>query len=122
MFDCQSLPEDNEELSKVLVDLPIVPGESASSSPVELESLLAYLRLEAPGGEQLAADSLTFERTVDLGDAQYWVWSFREPETGEPSYATVRRDSDGTLTSGYEIDYYDLSPAQFVVAEYCGCW
>lgn len=115
------LPEDNEQLSKVLVDLPTVPGESASSSPIALESLLAYLRLEAPGGEELTADSLTFERTVDLVDAQFWVWSFREPETGDRSYATVRRDSDGALTSGYEADY-GLSPAQFVVAEYCSCW
>lgn len=106
----------------VLVDLPDVRGESGSSSPVAVESLLAYLRREAPGGDQLSVDSLRFERTVDLSDAQYWVWSFREPGTGVRAYATVRRSADGTLTSGYEADYFGLSPAQFVVAEYCGCW
>ncbi len=122
MFDCESLPEDNEQLGTVPVELPSIPGESESSCPVEIESVVAYLRMEARGGDQLTVDDLTFERTVDLGDAQFWVWSFRELEGADRAYATVRRNPDGALRSGYEADYYGLSPAQFVIAEYCGCW
>lgn len=83
--------------------------------------MLTYLRLEASGGDRLTSADLRFERTVDLVDAEYWVWSFHHPDGGARAYVVVRRDASGTLRT-YDTDYYGLSPVQFAVGAYCGCW
>jgi hypothetical protein len=122
MFDCGDLPEDNEDLSGVAVDLPRLVDDSVSSCPVGIEELLDYLEVEVPGGDSLKAEDLAFLRTAELGDARYWIWSFHEPAGGALAYATVRLDPDGTQTRSYEGDNYGLSPEQFLVGEHCGCW
>ena len=122
MFNCQDLPKDNEDLDSIRVDLPRLSDDSPESSPVGVIELLDYLGLEAPGGSALSAEDLIFRRTIDLGDAQFWIWSFDEPEGRQPAYATIREDIDGTITIGYDSDNYGLSPEQFVVGEYCRRW
>ena len=80
MFDCGTLPEDSADLARVSVELPTVGRDTPSESPVDIPNIIDYLSREAPGGEQLSVADLSFQRTVDLGDAQYWVWSFHEPD------------------------------------------
>ena len=122
MFDCQDLPADNEDIVHVVIDLPFLADDSPGSSPVAVDRLLGYLSLQAPGGGLLTVADLNFRRTADLRVARYWIWSFVEPDGRAGAYATVRQDSDGTITMGYDTNDYRLSPEQFIVGEHCGCW
>jgi hypothetical protein len=113
MFDCGNLPEENEDLSGITVDIPRLNDDTMSSCPVGLDELLDYLELEVPNGGSLKAEDLLFLRTAELGDARYWIWSFREPDGGELAYATVRLDPNGTQTRGYRRTITGSRPSSF---------
>ena len=121
MFDCSTLPDENERLAEVQVELARLSDDTPASAPLTIGELMKYLALEVPGGDKLTTVDLEFQRTADLGDAQYWVWSLFEPDTGDRAFAIIRQDPDGSLRS-YDTDYYGLSAEQFVLGHYCGCW
>jgi hypothetical protein len=97
-----------------------------------MRRILDYLGLETPDGDPLTSEDLTFLRTARVGDSDYWVWSFVEPEGGEAAFAWVevkprrsrllgRSSGGGRLESiGYETDLYGLSVPQLLVGLRCG--
>ena len=111
----EDMPDDNADLARVSVEFERLTPDSPSGCPVPLEDLLDYLADEVPDGESLTADELTFVRTAKVADADYWVWRFREP--GPMASATVST-SAGEVVTGYEANYYGLTPEQFVLGDY----
>lgn len=114
------LPRDNADLAKVAVSLRRLHPDSLEGCPVSMDELLDYLALEVPHGELLTEEDLSFIRTADIKGSKYWIWSFHEPG-GSDAFATVSRDRNGTTTIGYEANYYNLSPEQFVIGSYYRC-
>lgn len=82
MLTADELPGDNADLASVEVDFPRLSPDSPDASPVPTSELLAYLSDEVPDGDALSQGDVPFVRTARVGDAQYWVWRFREP--GQP--------------------------------------
>ncbi len=111
------MPEDNADLATVQVEFPRLADESPASCPVPMEDVLDYLSMEVPDGARLTPEDLSFRRTARVADADYWVWSFTEPD-GQTAYVSVSVDGSGTATIGYEVDYYSLTPEQFMLGNY----
>lgn len=112
------MPDDNADLANVEVDFPRLTPDSADGCPVPMAELLAYLTDEVPDGDSLTPGDLTFVRTARVEDAEYWIWRFREPgPQGENAFAIVSRSGQQVIL-GYEINYYGLSPEQFVLGDY----
>ena len=112
------MPDDNADLARVSVEFERLTPDSPSGCPVPPQDLLDYLADEVPDGELLTAADLTFVRTAKVADADYWVWRFREPgPDGKDAYATVSA-SAGEVITGYEANYYGLTPEQFVLGDY----
>lgn len=117
MIPADEMPDDNADLAGLSPDFPRLDDDSATSCPVPVAELLDYLGDEAPGGERLTGADLSFRRTALVETTRYWIWTFDEPDGGDPAFLTV--SDDGTsLTVGYESDYYGLTPEQFIVGEY----
>ena len=57
--------------------LSVVPGQ--------LERRAEDLADEVPGGGRLTTADLTFCRTALVERSRYWIWSFNEPEGGNPA-------------------------------------
>ena len=111
-------PPDPEELPTLDVELPLLAGNSAASSPVPTTEILEYLAHEA-APEQPTESDLQFLRTARVEDADYWIWRYDE-STGAQCYVTVSRRPDGQTTLGYEENYDRLTPEQFMLGEYHG--
>ena len=116
MMSADEMPDDNAHLASVDIEFPRLEGDSLEGCPVPLGDLLSYLAIEVPDGESLAAEDLTFLRTALVDQTRYWIWSFDEPGGGR-AYATVSAGSEG-VTVGYELDYYGLTPEQFLLGDY----
>jgi len=118
MLTAEELPDDNADLANVQVEFDRLAPDSPDACPVPLKGLLVYLANEVPNGEALTADDLTFARTARVEGTDYWVWRFREPGPGgDNAYATMCRAGQ-QVTLGYEVDYYGLSPEQFILGDY----
>jgi hypothetical protein len=119
VVSADDMPEDNADLARLVVKFDRLLDDSPQSSPVAIQDVLDYLTREVPGGDLLSATDLTFQQTAAVGTTRYWIWSFDEPDGGEPAYATVSEDN-GQLTVGYDANYYGLTPEQFMLGEYHG--
>ena len=113
MLTREEMPDDNAKLAAIPVELP--HGPDRVTPPGEIEpDLREYLRLEGlvPDGELRFLRTAVFERTL------YWVWAF---ETGgEPAYATAyTRNRQSSLCA--QLNYWGLSPEQFVLAVHHHC-
>jgi hypothetical protein len=111
------LPEDNCELAKIAVSFRRLRADSPRSCPVSIGAILEYLSLEVPHGDLLTEEDLSFIRTAEVKGTQYWIWSFHEPGGGD-AFATVRREPDGANVIGFDTNYYQLSPEQFILGSY----
>jgi hypothetical protein len=120
MIGRDEIPEDNRDLASLEVNFPRLAEDSPASCPVSMEELLDYLRLESPDGDGLAAADLRFLRTAQVGDAEYWIWEFHE-SCGGKCYVTVEY-KDGVSCIGYDEDYWNLTPEQYMLGEYYGTW
>jgi hypothetical protein len=117
VLSADQMPHDNADLAALDVHFDRLPDDTADSCPVSMGDVLRYLADEAPGGEQLEPADLVFRRTALIGDARYWIWTFREPDGGDPAYVTVAACA-GSTTVGYDTDYYGLSPEQFMLGDF----
>ena len=117
VLNADQMPDDNAELAYVEIDFPRLANDTPASCPVPLTDLLRYLGDEAPGGEALAADDLSFLRTAQVEDTRYWIWRFNEPGGSDAAYATVSDGPKGA-TLGYGDDFYGLTPEQFMLGDY----
>lgn len=112
------MPDDNAALANVQVEFPALRDDSADSSPTSVPALLDYLADEVPDGDRLTERDLTFVRTAQVADAEYWLWRFREPgPDGEDAFVTVSRRG-GQVCVGYGTDYYGLTPEQYILGDY----
>jgi hypothetical protein len=113
----EELPEDNAELANVAVELPPLAEDAPNSCPVPMEEIVNYLRLESPPGSQVTAQSLTFLRTAQVAEKRYWIWKFTELQ-GAECFVTVSITPEGESTIGYEENYHNLTPEQFMLGDY----
>lgn len=117
MIAADEMPDDNADLARLEVDFDRLEPDTAGSCPVADDELLAYLSNEGPGGS-LSLDDLRFLRTALVGANHYWIWSFSDPTDGSAAFLTVSLSLDGKTTVGYEENYYNLTPEQFMLGDY----
>ena len=117
MIPFEEMPADNAELANVEVQFPRLHPDTADSCPVSLNDVVSYLRLESPDYESVEANQLQFLRTAQVADQRYWIWSFRESD-GSDCFVTVSQSRDGTTCTGYDQNYYGLTPEQFMLGDY----
>ena len=113
MLTREQMPDDNTKLAAIPVELPTGPSNATPPEQVE-PSLRDYLRREGlvPDGELQFLRTAVFERTL------YWVWSF-ETE-GRPALAVAStRNRRSNLCA--QVNYWELSPDQFVLAVHHKC-
>ncbi|SPE61468.1 hypothetical protein SBV1_710002 [Verrucomicrobia bacterium] len=115
------LPEDFDELKRVVVELPRLADDSAASCPAPMTEILEYLSYEAPGGEhsgsaEVIEFQLEFVRTALVEQTRYWIWRFTDADSCE-SYVTVGIDGSGQQMMSYD-ETFGLSPEQRILAEY----
>lgn len=73
--------------------------------PCNVEKILEYLSLEAPGGDALSPDDLDYLGKFDDSGGHIWVWSFTD-SYGDQCYAKVELYADSFL-----IGYGQTPPA-----------
>ena len=115
MLSFEEMPENNADLAKIKVEFSHVPLADVAD-PTEIEPyLLAYLELEGykPDGD------LKFLRTALVEETVYWIWSFI---TGnEAAYAVATQDPEENRTLGGDTNDYNLTPEQYILADYHNC-
>jgi hypothetical protein len=107
------LPSDPDDLQSSPVELPRLEPDSPDSCPKSMAEVVEYLQLEAYPDKPAAAD-LTFLRTADIEGADYWIWRFDDSD-GKENYVTVSCRGRET-TVGYDRNYDNLTPEQFMLA------
>ena len=75
--------------------------------PATIKSLLRYLSIEAPGGDQLTPDDLRYLGYGDGPDGPLWIWQFVD-SFGTTSYVTAEPYLDS-----YLLGYTDKLPVGF---------
>ena len=117
MIPFNEMPEDNAELANIEIEFPRLQPNKPDSCPVAPDDVVEYLRMESADAESVEASQLHFMRTALVADHRYWIWSFRESD-GSDCFVTVSVSPDGTTCTGYEENYYGLSPEQFMLGDY----
>ncbi len=117
MLSYDEMPEDNADLARVQVSFPCLPDNTAETCPVPLDDIMDYLCTEVPDGEQLNPEGLQFLRTAQVVEEKYWIWRFTDP-SGADCYAQVSIGPDGTTCVGYDENYFDLTPEQYLLGVY----
>ena len=117
MISFEQMPTDNADLANIDIDFPHLQPNDQNSCPVSLDYIVNYLRLESPDGESVQPSQLKFLRTALVSDRRYWIWFFLESD-GSRCYVTVSESSDGSTSTGYEQDYYRLTPEQYLLGDY----
>lgn len=117
MIPYEKMPEDNADLARISVDFPRLTPDVPMTCPVTSQEILDYLALEAPDGEMLTWEELTFIRTADVEGTAYWIWRFHEQDKRE-AYCIVSKSLGGRITIGYDENWYGLSPEQFILGHY----
>ena len=98
------------DLAEHEVDFPMLPAALAEC-PITCQELSAYLDEEISDVGPIT--QLRLVRTALAFGERYWVWEGVEPVTGCWGYATV---SVGlSIEVGFEVNWEDLSPEQFIV-------
>lgn len=110
------VPDDPAALASLEIELRRLPDDSPRSSPVPIADIIEYLRLESTRDE-LAPRDLRFLRTAVIDEAKYWIWEFNESD-GVTAYATVSQAGADPPTVGYDDNFFELSPEQFIVGDY----
>jgi hypothetical protein len=95
-------------------ELPRLDPDTAETSPEPMEEILEYLGMEAD--EEIAVDALRFVRTAKVEGRDYWIWEFDDADENQ-CYVTVSRGADGRTMIGYDVNYDNLTPEQFMSDE-----
>lgn len=117
MISFDQMPEDNAELAHMEIEFPQLQHNTSESCPISLDEIVEYLRAESLDGDSVTTDQLQFLRTALVADYRYWIWSFRESDNMD-CYVTVSISSDGITCTGYEVNYYNLTPEQFMLGDF----
>lgn len=117
MIPFDEMPEDNAELASISVEFPMLRSNTAESCPVPLSDVVEYLRRESTDGDAVQPEQLSFLRTAQVAEQRYWIWAFQEAD-GSPCYVTVSVSPEGSSCIGYEENYYNLTPEQFMLGDY----
>ena len=117
VITADEMPDDNAKLAGLEVDFDRLEPDTAESCPLAEAVILDYLRDEVPGGG-VPLEDLRFLRTALVGTSNYWIWSFPDPTDGSAAFLTVSLSIDGQATVGYEENYYNLTPEQFMLGDY----
>lgn len=107
-------PDDIANLAKIPVELPHVPLQDIAAPESFVPDVIEYLRLEEyqPDGE------FRFLRTADVAGSLYYIWQFESD--GSNCYATVRLCDDASYVGCHENEW-DLTPEQYIMADYRDC-
>lgn len=119
MLSYDEMPEDNEELAKIKVEFPYLSDNSAKSCPESMKEILDYLHMESPDEDDIEASDLKFIRTAKVENHEYWIWKFYEAD-GEECYVTVSKRPDDGTTIGYDDNFLNLTPEQYILGDYHG--
>lgn len=111
------LPRDNAELSKLQVDFPRLVPDSPEGCPRTMAEIQDYLRIEDADAESVESRDLTFLRTALVDKTKYWIWEYYEQD-GAHCYVTVALESDGQDCLGMDGDWHNLTPEQYILADY----
>lgn len=117
MISAHEMPEDNADLAHVQVEFSRLQPDTAGACPRSIDDLLEHLRAESPDHESVHAGQLRFLRTALVADHRYWIWSFQELD-GTDCFVTVSQAPNGTVCTGYDENYYGLTPEQFMLGDY----
>jgi hypothetical protein len=107
------MPDDNAQLAAIPVELP--HGPEGVTPPGKIEPhLREYLQREGlvPDGD------LRFLRTAVVERVLYWVWAF---ETGGESAFAIASTHNRQSSLCAQVNYWGLSPEQFVLAAHHHC-
>ena len=116
MLSYEQMPGNNAALAKIPVDFPHVPLDEVAD-PKEIEPyLLDYLKVEDYGPD---SGDLKFLRTALVGKTVYWIWEF--VTGGQKAYATATQDENGDTSVGCDTNDYNLTPEQYILADYHKC-
>lgn len=118
MISFEEMPENNEDLAKIIIDFLSLSDNSPDSCPASISEILDYLADEAVGGDRLTPSDLNFIRTAQVENTRYWIWSFNEPDGGAACYVTVAAGPDSKECIGFDENYYNLTPEQFILGDY----
>jgi hypothetical protein len=81
-----------------------------------MDEIFAYIKMESADAERAERSRLSFIRTAQVGDARYWLWSYKELD-GENAYVTCCVEPDGSMELAL-ADANGLNAEQFLLAEY----
>lgn len=116
MLSFDEMPDDNAALAIIEIDFPHVPLDDVIP-PKEWEpDILEHVKFE---GFSLDG-KIRFLRTALVEDVIYWIWEFYSG--GKKVYATASQDKYGNSIIGCDIDYYGLTPEQFILGDYNNCF
>lgn len=115
MLSYDHMPEDNADLAKIEVKLPPVPLKGIPAPNSFLPQILEYLEIEGyePDGE------LEFLRTARVEETIYYIWSFESG--GDRCYATAAIGPKDSQCIGCNENPWNLTPEQFIMADYHNC-
>jgi len=117
MIPFDEMPEDIAQLAGISIEFPLLDPNTADSCPVPISDVVEYLRLESPDGDAIDSGQLSFLRTAQVAEQRYWIWAFREVD-GSPCYVTVAISPEGSSCIGYEENYCEPTPEQFMLGDY----
>jgi hypothetical protein len=84
MISREQLPDDPLEWKGIDVSFPRLGADTEESSPRPRPEVFDYICRESADSDQAKEERLKFLRTAQVGEAQYWLWSYEE-EDGEPA-------------------------------------
>lgn len=113
MLSREQMPDDNAQLAAIPVELPYGP---AGADPAEVIEPYLWKYLEQEG---LVPDcGLRFLRTAVFERTLYWVWTFETD--GEQAFAVASTHNRQSSLCA-QVNYWGLSPEQFVLAIHHNC-
>ena len=116
MISRENLPDDAADWNRIPVFFSRLTEDTPSSCPYSPEELFQYVQTESSDTSLASKDRFMFLRTAQLGDAQFWLWSYEESD-GEQVLVACRLSADRS-TSLILASPNGLTAEQFMLAEY----
>lgn len=98
------------DLAGIEIDFPTLP-RALAECPITCQELSAYLDDEVI--QDGPVTQLQLVRTALAFGDRYWIWECVEPASGCRAYATV--SAGISIEIGFDVNWEDLSPEQFIV-------
>ena len=111
-IEFDAMPTSTLALAELDITLPRLDELTEADSPVTTADLLNYLieTLNETTGQ------LRFVQTAKIKTKCYWLWQY---ETDKKSYyATVCQRANGDVSIGFEQNYGNWTPDQYLIGDY----